>query len=79
MHSTKSSPTSIAQAIDCLELDDVIAIREDVALCDPAASGAVTTTDDETLTIVDHWTRQPITRAEALAELDDRIAYLAGE
>ena len=61
--------TTIADAIGAGERNDVLGIREEIEL-----TGRLTDTDDNLVVVVDHWTGEPISREQALAELDAWLA-----
>lgn len=72
MPTTQTQTTTITDAIRDLELDDVLATREELAL-----TGTLTDTDGNTLTLVAEYTGTPQTTRQALAELDEHIGYMS--
>lgn len=73
---TTTPTTTLPDAIESLGLDDVLAIREEIALRGLNDMARVTSTDDDDppFAVVDQWTGKPLTVAQALRHLDEEIA-----
>jgi hypothetical protein len=69
--------TTLTDAIGSGERDDILGIREDISLGRVAAAVATvhsTDPDEDEMVVVDEFTQEPLTVAQAVAEIDRLLA-----